>query len=74
MKSSISLEGAVQMLKQVEFDLILSEPHNQAILTTPQEKDLEKLKGFPLMTGKGIPVLSNKTTETFSRDHIRFSG
>jgi hypothetical protein len=35
-KSPISLEQAVDLLKTERFDLILSEPHNRAILV-PQE-------------------------------------
>ena len=31
--SSVTLEQALELLKNVEFDLILSEPHNKAILT-----------------------------------------
>jgi hypothetical protein len=30
--STVSLEAAIVFLKSVEFDLILSEPHNKAIL------------------------------------------
>jgi hypothetical protein len=30
--STVSLETAIAFLKSVEFDLILSEPHNKAIL------------------------------------------
>ncbi len=37
-KSTVSLETALTMLKNDLFDLILSEPHNMAILT-PQSAD-----------------------------------
>jgi hypothetical protein len=37
-KSPVSLEAAVTMLKNDRFDLILSEPQNMAILT-PQSAD-----------------------------------
>lgn len=32
-RSPVSIEEAVNLLTLVEFDLILSEPHNRAILT-----------------------------------------
>ncbi len=35
-KSTVSLEAALTMLKNDRFDLILSEPHNIAILTPQQ--------------------------------------
>jgi len=35
MKSFVPLDQAINMLKKTEFDLIISEPHNQAILATP---------------------------------------
>jgi hypothetical protein len=31
-RTPVSLQTAIELLKKVDFDLILSEPHNQAIL------------------------------------------
>jgi hypothetical protein len=39
-KSSLSLLCAIQLLKEEKLDLILSEPHNKAILT-PQDLSKE---------------------------------
>ena len=37
MHSTISLETAIALLKLMEFDLILSEPHNKACLSKTKE-------------------------------------
>jgi len=36
--SSVSLNQAIELLKSNEFDLILSEPQNMAILKSPPER------------------------------------
>jgi hypothetical protein len=38
-RSLVPLKQAIQLLKTEEFDLILSEPHNKAILKSPIRKD-----------------------------------
>jgi hypothetical protein len=37
--STVSLETAIAFLKSVEFDLILSEPHNKAILRKSKDEN-----------------------------------
>ncbi|MBI5606473.1 MAG: hypothetical protein HY879_24330 [Deltaproteobacteria bacterium] len=52
-KSSVPLETALALLKKEDFDLILSEPQNIAILT-PQNGDSAAL------TGEGEPATIGK--------------
>jgi hypothetical protein len=42
----ISLKKAIQLLKTQKFDLILSEPHNKAILNPPDHLNLFFSKQF----------------------------
>ena len=38
--STISLEKAIDLLKSMRFDLILSEPHNKVLLEQTKEKKI----------------------------------
>ena len=55
-RSSISLEQAVKLLKSEEFDLILSEPHNKAILK-PQANSLSKDSKARILIVDDNPIL-----------------
>jgi DNA-binding NarL/FixJ family response regulator len=55
-RSSISLEQAVQLIKNEEFDLILSEPHNKAILK-PQADPLSKDDKVRILIVDDNPIL-----------------
>ena len=50
--STVSLETAIAFLKSVEFDLILSEPHNKAILKETREGIL--IREYPPNTCSGL--------------------
>lgn len=41
-QSTVPLEEAIDLLKTVDFDLILSEPHNKAILKTQYPMEVWK--------------------------------
>jgi hypothetical protein len=43
-RSTVSLEVAIALLKSIEFDLILSEPHNKAIIRKGKEMNLNHNK------------------------------
>jgi DNA-binding NarL/FixJ family response regulator len=55
-RSSISLEKAVKLLKEEEFDLILSEPHNKAILK-PQADSLSMDNKIRVLIVDDNPIL-----------------
>lgn len=43
-RSPVSLETAINLLKTEQFDLILSEPHNKAIWTPQNNMDSSQFK------------------------------
>ena len=43
-RSLVSLEKAINLLKTEQFDLILSEPHNKTIWTPQSHMDLSQFK------------------------------
>ena len=49
----ISFKKAVKLLKTEEFDLILSEPHNRAILK-PKEENMDLLYQNPVKNIEGM--------------------
>ena len=49
-RSPIPLKEAIKLLKTGKFDLILSEPHNKAILTPQNPMDQVNLKKMQKLT------------------------
>ncbi|MGC1403866.1 MAG: hypothetical protein WA974_13180 [Thermodesulfobacteriota bacterium] len=47
--SSVPLQQAIELLKTEDFDLILSEPHNKAILKSQTSSDDAGLLAFQVM-------------------------
>jgi CheY-like chemotaxis protein len=56
-RSEISLKQAVKLLKEEEFDLILSEPHNKAILNPQSGAVLSKEKKVSVLIVDDNPIL-----------------
>ena len=56
-RSAISLEQAVKLLKEEEFDLILSEPHNKAILKPRAGAALSKDNKVSVLIVDDNPIL-----------------
>jgi hypothetical protein len=65
-QSIVNLQEAIDLLKTVDFDLVISEPHHRAILNNPEPAGLSGLSlmevsraeaGNPGVVGKGLPIL-----------------
>jgi CheY-like chemotaxis protein len=68
-RSPISLEQAVQLLKTEEFDLILSEPHNKAILKT-QDNSLNMENKIHILIVDDNPILREGLKSVLSHSPI----
>ncbi len=53
-RSSVSLQQALELLKSEEFDLILSEPHNKAILKSQADSAERGISSSPEADTKEI--------------------
>ncbi len=68
-RSPISLEQAMQLLKTEEFDLILSEPHNKAILK-PQANSLTMDNKIRILIVDDNPILREGLKSVLSNSPI----